>query len=141
MPKYTSILANGYHEKIRSLKELKDAYHRTMGFFLDGKAIGSGDLNPMPREKGSVHTEAVGLDKPFRKKGHGLPMYLHLIRTAKRIGAKRIYSSYRLNEHSRRMWSEKLAKLFDVKTHYAAKRCRRCGCNSRKPRRYSITLR
>lgn len=137
--RYTSFFADSRHKKITSFKDMKGRRYwqsHTMAFFLNGEVIGSGELYPYQGH--SLSTDSVGLDDKFRKKGHGIPLYKALIRTAHSIGAKRIYSSRNLNKFSKRMWSEKLSTIFDVKT--TKTKCNKCGtCGARK--RYYIDLR
>ena len=134
MSKYKSILANRGHVRITKVKDLNKSCWdgSVMGFFLIryGKPvlIGSGTLCRM--NKNSVHTESMGLDKGWRRKGHGIELYLAIIEEARRIGAKRIYSSKRLNNNSGPMWNQKLREHFDVVGPKKMKRpvCCRCGC-------------
>lgn len=138
--KYSSILADDAHDLITNIKAFKKKWAMfTMGFFLNGKVIGKGDLEK--QEKGTVHTDNVLLFKSFRKKGHGIGLYVHLIETARKIGAKRIYSSRTLNNLSGRMWREKLSKLYDVKIVYRRGACHECGGTlHEKPKYYYIEL-
>lgn len=132
---YSSIFATGKHVPITDVKEFKRRWDQfTMGFFYKGEPIGSGDLEKQGKE--IVHTETVRLLKPFRKKGHGIHLYIHLIETARKIGAKRVYSSTSLNAFSGRMWREKLSKLYDVKTIYYRGACTECGGTKHKRPKY-----
>ena len=127
MRKYTSLFANEYHEKVRSLSELKRWSGPTLALFCNGRAIGIGDLRPKDKAKKHVHTEAVALKDEFRRKGHGVHLYFALIRAAKQLGATRIYSSKTLNKFSGRMWQEKLGQFFEVK--HSGPRCK-CKCRN-----------
>lgn len=135
--KYSSVFATETHEPITDVNAFKRRWTIfTMGFFLNGKAIGKGDLEK--QGKGVVHTDGVRLFKPFRKKGHGIKLYVHLIETARLIGAKRVYSSTNLNKFSRRMWKEKLLALYDVKTVLERKPCDTCGSMHKREKYYYI---
>lgn len=119
--RYRWVFANGEdHSFICNFTDLCKAdlsYNAWLGFYLNKKPIGSGRLVLVNQKKKWVHTESVGLYDGFLQKGHGLPLYLALIAAARKIGAKRIYSSRRLNMFSKRMWKTKLSKAgFDVKT-------------------------
>jgi GNAT superfamily N-acetyltransferase len=131
---YTSVFATAEHEDITDLAYLrKYRYDNSLGLFKGGVCLGSAAL----RVKGpDAVTSHVFLKKEHRKKGHGIPLYLHLIFTAKRLGARRLWSDTRLNKFSRRMWSEKLAKLFKVKVSRQTDKCRCCGERSKKERYY-----
>lgn len=137
--KYTYVFATLRHQPVRTLTALKKTgrWNAKLGFYCNGQVIGEAHL--LPLKNGDVHTEGVGLDDGFRNKGHGLPLYQTLIRLAKRLGARRIYSSHRLNRKSRRMWSEKLAAIYHVEAAKTNRRCRRCGCKCAKIR-YFIRL-
>lgn len=116
--RYEGFLMDEAHKSVKSLKEFKGRYVQfTMGLHLNGKSIGTGDLM---RWRGTstadnLQTERTGLLRGWRKKGHGIILYILLIETARVLGAKRIYSSRSLNRYSRRMWAEKLARIYDVK--------------------------
>jgi N-acetylglutamate synthase-like GNAT family acetyltransferase len=133
--KYSYIFANDRHQEIQKLSNLKRDNDK-FAFLLHGKPIGEATL--LLLEKLNVQTECVSLDKKYRKKGHGIWLYKRLIACARKIGAKRIYSSKNLNKHSRRMWSEKLPKLFDVKEQKTRIKCRRCGHQKRILRYYIV---
>lgn len=115
---YEGFLADEAHKSIKSLRAFKGRYSQfTMGLHLNGKSIGTGDLM---RWRGAstpeyLQTERTGLHRGRRKKGHGIVLYIFLVEIARMLGAKRIYSSRSLNRHSRRMWAEKLAAIYDVK--------------------------
>lgn len=123
---YTSILADECHAPVslQYFQKSKWAF-ATMGFFCNGICIGSGELGA--KSKISLHTDNTRLIKGFRNKGHGIELYMALIDHARRLGATRIYSSSNLNKHSRRMWRDKLSKLYDVKKVNDCKcKCKRC---------------
>lgn len=132
---YTSIFATAEHAPITSLAYLRqNRYDNSLGLFKRGVCLGSAALR---LEAGKdLYTTSVFLKKAHRRKGHGVPLYLHLIFTAQALGARRLYSDTRLNKYSRRMWSEKLAKLFDVKVCKKRMTCSRCGCRPKKDRYY-----
>lgn len=115
---YTSIFAGVQHQRIRTFEDC----HRwpTLGLFCNDVPVGDGQLRIINSARKYLQTDSVGLLKEFRRKGHGLPLYFALIRTAKKVGAKRLYSSHSLNKYSRKMWGEKLPKFFKVH--------RICGC-------------
>jgi len=100
-----------------------------MGFFLNGETIGHGTLDRVSigKKRKWVHTEATEIYRKFRRKGHGIHLYIALVETARAIGATRIQSSRSLNRYSRRMWQEKLAKVYPVKMSKSNRPCRRCG--------------
>ena len=145
MRKYTSIFASHRHTPIHTMKQFKGLRSReaSLTLFCNNTMVGSGGL--ILQGPTTLHTEYVGLDKGFRRKGHGIHLYFALIDTAKKIGATRIYSSSNLNKFSRRMWAEKLRGYFEVKEFRSRKRCRRCGCrcngNKKRPTQYYIDLR
>lgn len=128
MRKYSSIFATKEHKPITSLKEM-DKWDNVMGFFLNGKPIGQGSLEKqrIGKKHKIVSTSGTEIYKKFRKKGHGIHLYLALIDTARSLGATQIRSDKSLNQLSRRMWSEKLAKIFPVKTARTKAPCHRCG--------------
>ena len=133
--KYSVIFADGSHEKIKSMKHLRQNWDVTMGLFCNGVCVGSGELAPVTNYFSRVGTEAVSLRNPFRRKGHGLVLYLYLILMAKKLGATRIESSEALNRYSKCMWSEKLAKLFKIIGKGKCKHCKRSNF------KFSIDLR
>ena len=135
MRKYSYVFATDRHQPIKKLSQLS-RYDDKFAFLLNGKPIGEATLIQI--EKHNVHTEWVSLDKGYRKKGHGVWLYRLLIACAKKLGAKRVYSSKCLNKNSRRMWSEKLPKLFDVKEEKTRSKCRRCGHQKRVLRYYIV---
>jgi GNAT superfamily N-acetyltransferase len=134
--KYTSKFADEYHEPIRSVKKVPKWSGASVALFLNGHAIGAGDLRSKDRAKKWVNTESVALKKGFRKQGHGIHLYFALIRKAKEVGAVRIYSSLTLNRLSGRMWRDKLPKFFDVKRNRPACRCKCRNCCYRRGRFY-----
>jgi GNAT superfamily N-acetyltransferase len=135
--RYRYIFATWDHEPITTLRQLRSyKYHARLGLFLGKTCIGSGELFPMGP---SVHTEAVEIKPKYRSKGHGIALYLSLIRAAKRLGAQRIYSSMHLNKRSRHMWTVTLPRFFDVSVSRKKVWCRRCR-NSAMRERYFIKL-
>lgn len=138
---YTYIFASVRHRPIRTLAQRKKLgrWDSNFVFLLNGKPIGEADLRPYKGD--CLHTAKVGLDRGSRRKGHGLPLYLALIRCARRLGATRLYSDSRLNKFSRRMWATKLARLFVVNEMRGQGFCRHCGRRHRcQARRYFIVL-
>jgi GNAT superfamily N-acetyltransferase len=141
--KYKSVLATQTHFPVKKLAQFKKKYFQpTMGFFLRGVDIGYGDLMLCEYRKNRTYlqTERVRIREPFRRKGHGIHLYHHLIETARKLGAKRIYSSTILNKHSRKMWSVKLTKVYDVKPVYTHKACVYCSVKSHQAIGYYIVL-
>lgn len=121
MPRYTSIFATSEHQKIKSMHDLKMlkkarkySEYYTMGLFLDNVCIGYGSLCLCKESPNSVETSSTKILDKFRKQGHGIQLYRRLIKTAKKLGASRIYSDASLNDLSEKMWSEKLPKYFQV---------------------------
>lgn len=138
--KYSSIIATSAHQPVTNLTFFRPKWAcQTMGFFFKGKDIGYGDLTRRVK-KNHLHTDNVSLRKRFRRKGHGINLYIHLIESARKIGAKRIYSSTTLNKFSRRMWKEKLAKIYEVHTVRSNVMCNRCECRNRRETCYYIEL-
>jgi hypothetical protein len=123
--KYTSILATEEHSKVTTVKQLKGQWCK-LGLHLDGKGIGMGELRYQSAI--NVHTDGTEIFKKFRRKGHGIHLYLHLIKAAKKIGARRIYSGRNLNKFSRKMWHVKLRQYFQV---HRIGGCKQCGCGAR----------
>lgn len=116
--RYEGFLADEAHKSVKSLKEFKGRYTQfTLGLHLNGKSIGTGGLMRWRATSTSenLQTESTLLYRGNRNKGHGIILYIFLVETARILGAKRIYSSRSLNRHSRHMWAEKLAKIYDVK--------------------------
>ena len=143
MKKYMSIFADqDTHGGIKTWKDFIQvgAYRNSMGLFLNNKAIGAGSLEIENRSKKWVHTERMALGKSYRRKGHGVHLYEFMIAEAIKIGATRIYSSARLNKFSRRMWKEKLARIYEVKTVVHRRYCDRCRSRCKKVERYYISL-
>lgn len=141
--KYSSIIATATHLPVRTMADFKKKYDQpTMGFFLHGKDIGYGDLLRCEYVKNRMYlqTDNVRIRSGFRRKGHGINLYIHLIETARKIGAKRIYSSTSLNKFSRKMWGVKLPKIYEVKTVYTCKPCSFCSVKSRRALGYYIVL-
>src|SRR5579859_1382767 len=141
--KYKSVLATEAHKPVSSMNMFRRYDRFAMGFYLKDEVIGGGELMRVRyvahKKKTSLQTESVSLNKEFREKGHGIHLYRHLIAHAKACGAERIYSSRNLNKYSRRMWSEKLSKLFIVVP--VKRKCRECGGTCAvKPAGYYIQL-
>lgn len=137
---YTSIFATHLHQPITDVKMLKKWDYNQMGFFYKGGPIGDGELHRMSRASLYVHTDSVAINKKHRKQGHGIHLYRHLIDTAIRIGAHRIYSSTSLNKFSKRMWRVKLKQFYDVKEVTTRKPCRECDSCVKRTVQYYIQL-
>lgn len=133
---YRTILATSSHAPIETLAQLRREYEVCMGLFSNGIYVGKGSLCKERKNSKWLHTEYVYLGDKFRRKGHGLPLYLGLIRHARRLGATRLYSASGLNKYSKRMWEEKLAKLFDVRSNGCAHPCKHC----KKRKKFYINL-
>jgi hypothetical protein len=128
MRKYSSTFATYEHKPIITLKDL-GRYDNHLGFFLNGKAIGHGDLNQVSigKKRKILSTSGTEIFKKYRRKGHGIHLYIALIETARLLGATQIRSDTSLNKLSRRMWEEKLSKIYPVKMARTKIPCRRCG--------------
>jgi hypothetical protein len=102
-----------------------------LGLYRGGVLLGTAELGRMFNQHGrrNVHTDQVSLRKDHRRQGHGIPLYLALIRTAHKIGADGIYSSWNLNKFSKRMWDKKLSLL--LKVQYRAGGCGHCRTGGR----------
>jgi len=139
--RYTYIFATNQHQLITKFSELKGWGSNCLGFFLNGKAIGHGELQRISGKYKYVHTDAMGLNDDMRRKGHGIHLYFAMIRTAKKLGADRIYSSRNLNKYSGNMWCNKLREFFEV---LGPKKKKSCSCKCRRCRyqwgRYYINL-
>jgi GNAT superfamily N-acetyltransferase len=142
--RYKYIFAGRQHQPITKLSEVK-GWRSVLGLFAKLKnrwvPIGDAEILRLSGSSVDVHTDAVGLDDDYRKQGHGIHLYFALIRAAKQIGARRIYSSRSLNRYSGNMWCNKLRKFFDVVGPKEQKTCK-CGCRAcrRKWGRYYIDL-
>jgi GNAT superfamily N-acetyltransferase len=125
--KYTSIFAGTEHQPITSMKQM-NRYDNVLGFYLNGQVIGTGRLERRRRRArgGVVNTSSTEIFKKYRNKGHGIHLYIALIETARRLGAKQIRSDTALNKFSRRMWKEKLAKIYPVKVRNTRRECDYC---------------
>lgn len=126
MNRYTAVLATEEHAPIAKVGQCKYAM---MGLFLDGVCIGHGYLE---REKDGkkdkiVSTSSTEIFKKYRRKGHGIYLYINLIEKAREIGATEIRSDTSLNRLSRRMWRDKLSKIYKVEARQMKTPCRRCG--------------
>lgn len=142
--KYKSRLATAGHKPVTKMSQFAGKWSAfEMGFYLQDEVIGGGELSRV-RYHGvkskDLQTESVALNKKFRKKGHGIHLYIHLIAQAQNCGARRLYSSRNLNKFSTRMWSEKLAKIFNVKEVTTRKPCSECSCTNRRVIGYYIQL-
>lgn len=129
---YTWIFAGSEdHEPIITLKQLRlvGTYSANMGFYLNGKAIGTGSFCRENWNKKHLHSESMRLFKGHRRKGYGVELYKALISCARTLGAKRLYSSRSLNKFSRRMWKEKLGKAGFLVKNFGG--CKHCGHNER----------
>jgi GNAT superfamily N-acetyltransferase len=125
--KYTIRFATEYHEPVARLSQIGRWGGPTMGFFLGKKVIGTASLYMQNKKKKWVHTDQMEIFDKFRNQGHGIHLYLAIIRIAKKLGAKRIYSSKCLNKFSSRMWQVKLDKLLPV--IHSGPRCK-CKCRN-----------
>lgn len=137
---YTSSLLTRRHQLITKLSQIKKYSYDDMYLFYKGVDIGCASLEIDNKKKKYVHSEGVSLDKKYRQKGHGIFLYIHLIDHAIRLGATRIYSSTNLNKFSRRMWKEKLPKLYKVKIQKTKSACSHCGSTHERDLRYYIDL-
>ena len=140
-PEYSWIYANTEtHAPIISLKSLKrvDMWDFRLGLYYRGKAIGTGRFEFYNKTKKWLHTESVRLNKGFRRKGHGIHLYIALIECARSLGAKRLYSSSNLNRYSSRMWETKLERYGIAVNHFGG--CRRPCRHCRKRARHYIEL-
>ena len=134
--------SNDYHEQITSLKQLRKigTWQAYMGLFCNGVAVGYGSLGRVNWSRSHMHTESMRLHKNFRRKGHGIALYMAVIDCARKLGVKRLYASTALNKFSTRMWLVKLKRYgFDVKTvskSHCVHACKHCT----KTARYYINL-
>lgn len=142
--KYKSILATDSHQEVSRIAQFGSWDSVVMGFFYQEHVIGGGYLKRVryvsSKKKTCLQTESVSLNRKWRKKGHGIHLYKHLIAHAKSCGAERVYSSNNLNHASRRMWSEKLAKIYKV-IPVSRRKCPECGgtCGKKRlPKGYYI---
>ena len=134
--RYSYIFASREHQLITKIGSPKGWRDNTLGLFIPSKnaghfAIGSGELRIAggTLRRKYVHTDAMGLNDDMRNKGHGIHLYFAMIHAAKKIGAKRIYSSMALNNHSGNMWCNKLREFFNVR---GPKKKRSCNCKCRR---------
>lgn len=140
---YSSLLATEEHAIVTDMTPLRKKYaDAVMGFMFNGVVIGRGRLQRpdyVKQWQGNLQTESVRLFKTFRRKGHGINLYKHLIETARSLGAKRIYSSDNLNKFSTNMWKNKLSKIYEV--HPVLRRkCGACSCKQTHEIGYFIEL-
>jgi hypothetical protein len=139
MRKYTSIFATPEHLPITKLKQVRRWGDYVMGFFCNGQVIGHGSLRRVRRTK-ILETNGTEIFKKFRNKGHGIQLYIHLIETARKLGAVSIQSDDSLNKFSERMWKEKLSKIYTVKVKNTDKECYSCHRGGRRRKFYWIDL-
>ena len=140
MRKYTSIFATPEHKLITSTREL-NRWDNLLGFFLNGKVIGSGRIEKFrKRNQKIVNTSSTEIFKKYRNKGHGIELYKALIETARKIGAKQIRSDMSLNKFSERMWRDKLSKIYPVKLCKTRKECHNCQSTHLRRKYYYIDL-
>jgi len=134
---YSSVCINKWFRPVASLAEMRreGLAEVAVGLHLGGESLGTAELHIFG--KGNLHTESVHLRNQFRKKGHGLPFYKELIFWARKLGARRLYSSVYLNRRSRRMWRDKLPRAgFIVKEAQFSSTCYRCKAKSKQTRYY-----
>jgi GNAT superfamily N-acetyltransferase len=113
-PGYSVRFADSGHNPIHNWEEFRGCCGEAiLGLFFGKDLVGTGELRYMTARHGrrNVHTDRMEVRKKWRRRGHGLPLYIALIQTAKRLGADTIFSSRWLNKFSRKMWSVKLAAL------------------------------
>lgn len=127
--RYSAILATEEHHPITNIEECRKFHCNMMGLFLNGVPIGHGYLERVKIGKKDkiLHTSATKIFDKYRRKGHGIYLYINLIEKAREIGATEIQSDYSLNRFSRRMWRDKLSKIYKVKVRGMKTPCRRCG--------------
>lgn len=141
MRKYTSIFATPEHKLITSIKDMRGKWnYDTMGFFLNGVTIGHGSLNLISKRHKIFETSSTEIFKKFRNKGHGIHLYIALIETARSIGATQIQSDNTLNKFSRRMWQEKLARIYTVKIRKTRRPCNSCDRDGLRRKYFYIDL-
>lgn len=130
---YQVIFADDHHIPITTMGMLKKSrWLHSLSLLFNGQFVGDGTLAVKNLQKKHLNTVSVHLDRKFRRKGHGIPLYMALIQAARSLGAARLYSSSSLNKYSTRMWSKKLPEIYTVKTtRKICKRpcshCRQCG--------------
>jgi hypothetical protein len=129
MNRYSAVLATGEHYPVTSVEQLKHCEGPMMGLFLDGVPIGHGYLERVSIGKKDkiVHTSGTKIFDKYRRKGHGIYLYINLVEKAREIGVTQIRCDYSLNRLSRKMWRDKLSKIYKVKVHRMKTPCRRCG--------------
>lgn len=132
--RYTSIFATREHAPITKLSQMK-RYDNVLGLLFDGEVIGTGELDRRKNKSKVVSTSGTEIFQKYRNKGHGIHLYIELIETARRIGAKQIRSDVTLNKYSKKMWAEKLPKLYPVRIRNTRKPCSCCE-NTRPHRKY-----
>lgn len=141
--KYKSVLATQAHNPVTEMKHFGPWESFEMGFYLGKEVIGGGELKRVRyvpgKKRTCLQTESISLNEEYRRKGHGIHMYRAFIETARKCGAERIYSSRSLNKFSRRMWAEKLAKIYNVQP-YKRHTCTECGSKGTRAIGYYIVL-
>lgn len=122
---YTWIFATGNgHDTIDSIEKLREnRYDNNLGLFYRGILVGTAEFRVVSKKY--LHTERVFLKRGFRRKGHGLQLYLAIIECARKLGCARLYSSMNLNKRSKRMWDYKLQDRTGIEVHF----CRHCQFN------------
>jgi hypothetical protein len=139
MRKYSSIFAGPEHQVITSLRQMR-RWDNILGFFLNGKPIGTGRLAKVKNHRNVVQTSSTEIFEKYRNKGHGIQLYIALIETARKLGAKQIQSDTSLNKFSKRMWSEKLAKIYKVRVRQTRRPCSYCDSTALRWKYYWIDL-
>jgi hypothetical protein len=137
---YTSNFMTRQHQPITDMSQLKRYSFEDVYLFYKGQFIGEGGFEIVSKKKKWLHTEGVSLQKEFRHKGHGIYLYHHLIATAVRLGCKRLYSSETLNKFSRRMWKDKLSKMYKVVFIKKSGPCDKCGHKAERIVKFYIDL-
>ena len=131
---YSSRYYDTHHIPIRTFEQAfnKKYQYNVMALFHKKEYVGEGSFELVSKRLKHIHTDGVALDRKKRKQGHGIHLYFHLIETARKLGAKRIYSSTNLNKNSRPMWDKKLPNFYNVKRIYQRGPCSGCGCSCKK---------
>lgn len=125
MRKYTHIFANSDHVPLTKIDQLTRYGDNSLSLFCNKKLIGRGYLCRQGRRRVLQTSGTKILDK-FRRKGHGIQLYIALVETARDLGARRIKSDTALNPLSEKMWRDKLSKVYPVKVKRTKKPCYEC---------------